>query len=127
MNWERSSRSSLESHPPGKWISPVEPAGSSCGEGAASVKIAHMGLQTVELIMAVEEAFAVEFSDAIAEKLSTVEDIHGTIVELLRTRGLNPDPAEVWEKLKPIVVEQLGVRPEEVFPSARIVEDLGAN
>lgn len=34
---------------------------------------------------------------------------------------------EVTEKVKSIVVEQLGVKPEEVTPTASFVNDLGAD
>ena len=36
------------------------------------------------------------------------------------------DPADVWQALQAIVVEKLGVEPEQVTRQARLVEDLGA-
>jgi acyl carrier protein len=33
---------------------------------------------------------------------------------------------EVWEKLREIVAETLGLKAEDITPSARFVEDLGA-
>ncbi len=33
---------------------------------------------------------------------------------------------EVWEKLRRIVADNLGVKTQEVIPSARFIEDLGA-
>jgi len=35
--------------------------------------------------------------------------------------------ADVQEKIKTIIAEQLGVKPEEVTPQASFVEDLGAD
>lgn len=35
--------------------------------------------------------------------------------------------AEVPEKIKSIIAEQLGVKPEEVTPQASFIEDLGAD
>ncbi|MDD5617676.1 MAG: acyl carrier protein [Candidatus Omnitrophica bacterium] len=35
--------------------------------------------------------------------------------------------AEVPEKVKSIIAEQLGVKPEEVTPQASFIEDLGAD
>jgi len=35
--------------------------------------------------------------------------------------------AEVSEKIKSIIAEQLGVKPEEVTPQASFIEDLGAD
>jgi len=51
----------------------------------------------------------------------------------LAVLALNPEtwasaslrPAEVWSILRAVVVEQLGVRPEQVTEDARLVEDLG--
>jgi acyl carrier protein len=93
----------------------------------SSLKNTHMGLQTVELIMSIEETFNVEFSEDDAGRLGTVGDIHSTVLEVLRASGRTPDGVDVWNKLQAIVVEQLGVRPDEVTSTARIVEDLGAN
>ena len=35
--------------------------------------------------------------------------------------------ATIFERIKPIVVEQLGVSEEEVVPTASFIEDLGAD
>lgn len=35
--------------------------------------------------------------------------------------------ADVGEKIKSIIAEQLGVKPEEVTPQASFIEDLGAD
>ncbi|MFA4943557.1 MAG: acyl carrier protein [Lentisphaeria bacterium] len=35
--------------------------------------------------------------------------------------------ASVEEKVKEIIVEQLGVNPEQVVPAAKFIEDLGAD
>jgi acyl carrier protein len=85
-----------------------------------------MGLQLVELVMAVEEEFAFEISDADAEKTERVGDMHALILKTLRGRGESVDDAQVWKRLHKIVVEQLGVQPAEVTPSARFIEDLRA-
>jgi len=86
-----------------------------------------MGLDTVELVMSIEEEFSLEIPDADLTQLATAGDIHGYLLQALRQRGETPAEAEVWERLKAIIVDQLGVRPEDVIPSARIVEDLGAD
>jgi acyl carrier protein len=61
-----------------------------------------------------------------------------TMAELTRTAVLNDrrsaaaDAGDVWsrssvdEELRKIIVEQLGVKPEQVRPEARFIEDLGA-
>ena len=86
-----------------------------------------MGLDTVELVIAIEEEFNLQISDADAEKLGLLGDLHDYVVRALKQRGETLDETEVWERLKKIVVAQLGVRPERVTKSAHIVNDLGAD
>jgi len=86
-----------------------------------------MGLDSVELLMAVEVEFALKITDGDAEKMLRVGDMHAAILSKLRARGENPDEAEIWRRLRELVVEQLGVRPEEVTPTARFIDDLGVD
>ena len=86
-----------------------------------------MGLDAVELVIAIEEEFNLQISDADAEKLGLLGDLHDYVVRALQQRGETPDETEVCERLKKIVVAQLGVRPEHVTKSAHIVNDLGAD
>lgn len=86
-----------------------------------------MGLDTVELAMAVEEEFGLEIPDATAEKMLTVGDMHAFLVSELRRFGRDSDEHEVFERMRSITVRQLGVRPEEVIPGARFVKDLHAD
>ena len=76
-----------------------------------------MGLDTVELVMAVEEAFNLRIPDAVAAKLYTVGELHGYVVsELQRREGPAVDPVEVYETLRKLIVRQLGVPPSAVTP-----------
>jgi acyl carrier protein len=87
-----------------------------------------MGLDTVELVMAVEEEFDLEIPDATAEKIFTVGDLHTFVVAELQRRGRTDiDSARVYEQLRELVCSQLGVKPELVVPGARFVKDLGAD
>jgi acyl carrier protein len=86
-----------------------------------------VGLDTVELVMAVEEAFQLEIPDAAAEKMFTVADMHACLVGALRRLGKECDDEEVFERMRAIIVRQLGVRQDEVIPSARFVKDLHAD
>ncbi len=87
-----------------------------------------MGLDTVELVMAVEEEFGLEIPDAAAEKMFTVGDMHSFLVSELRRRGRSEiDENRIFERLREIVCAQLGVKPEVVVPEARFVKDLGAD
>jgi acyl carrier protein len=86
-----------------------------------------MGLDTVELVMAVEEEFELEIPDAAAEKMVTVGDMHAFLESELKRLGRDLDPAQVFERMRSIIVRQLGVDPDEVVPSARFVKDLHAD
>lgn len=88
-----------------------------------------MGLDTVELVIAVEEEFELAITDAAVAKLKRVGDLHAFVVTTLRQRAEAGvvDEAQVWERLRAIIVEPLGVRVEEVTPAARFVEDLRAD
>jgi len=86
-----------------------------------------MGLSTVELIMAVEDEFGIELAEADAAKLAVLGEMHAHIVQAIRQRGESPNETDVWERLKAIGVEQLGVHPAEVTRAAHLVNDLGAD
>jgi len=87
-----------------------------------------MGLDTVELVMAVEDWFEITVPDEVAQTLFTVGDLHAFVVaELTRIGRFGGDPTRVYDQLKAIIVRQLGVRPDEVIPTARFVQDLRAD
>ena len=87
-----------------------------------------MGLDTVELVMKVEKHFGIEIPDRDAARLATVGDLHGYVVEALRIRQrFQGDSGDVFAKLREIICRQLGVKPEEVVPSARFVDHLRAD
>jgi acyl carrier protein len=87
-----------------------------------------MGLDTVELVLAVEDYFEITIPDAVAQTLFTVGDLHAFVVaELTRHGRFTGDSSCVYESLKELIVRQLGVRPDEVVPTARFVQDLRAD
>ena len=89
-----------------------------------------MGLDSVELVMAFEEEFEIEIPDDEAARIITVSDARDCIVRKLRERVENAsavDPEEVWSRVKTIVVEHLGVKPERVTPEAAFIDDLGVD
>ena len=83
-----------------------------------------MGLDSVELVMRFEEEFSFRIPDSDAAQITTPGKMLDYIIQELRARGENPDEQDLWMKVKNIVVDQLGVKPEEVTRSARFVEDL---
>jgi acyl carrier protein len=88
-----------------------------------------MGLDTVELVISVEQEFGIEIPNSEAAKMERVGEMHAFVVKTLRYRddAAVVDADKIWTRLREIIVEHLGVRPEEVIPTARFVEDLGAD
>jgi hypothetical protein len=87
-----------------------------------------MGLDTVELILAVEEVFAIEIPNQSAETIATVGELHQFVVsELTRLERPNVNPDIVYDLLRNVICLELGIRPDEVIPSARFVQDLHAD
>ena len=84
-----------------------------------------MGLDTVELVMAIEEGFGLEIPDDKAAKIFTVGDMHAYLVSELRRHG-RPDLDEegTFAKMRDIICHQTGIKPDEVVPSASFVKDL---
>lgn len=87
-----------------------------------------MGLDTVELVIAIEEEFDLEIPDATAQTLLTVGDIYTYL--LAERRHLRRDDMgdnDVFEKLRAIICDLLGVKLGIVTLDAYIVKDLGAD
>jgi acyl carrier protein len=84
-----------------------------------------MGLDSVELVMAVEKHFAIEIPDEVAATLETVGLLHSFVVSQLQRRSLLPiDRDSVFSELQGIVCEQTGIEPSRVVPDAYFVKDL---
>jgi acyl carrier protein len=86
-----------------------------------------MGLDTVELVMAIEEEFGIEIPNEDAAALTTAGDISAYVVKQLTALGKQPSSGETWERVKSVIAYQLGVKLEGVTPEAHIVRDLGAD
>jgi len=87
-----------------------------------------MGLDTVELVLAVEEIFGIEIPNESAATLTTVGALHQFIVaELIRLERSNLDRDIAYDLLRNVICMQLGVKPAEVVPGARFVQDLHAD
>lgn len=83
-----------------------------------------MGLDSVELVLAVEEEFELDIPDAAAEMMMTVGDMHAFLIAELKRLGRESNPAEIFEQLRAIIVRQLRIKPEKVVLSARFGKDL---
>jgi acyl carrier protein len=86
-----------------------------------------MGLESVELVMALEEEFSIKIPDSEAAQLETPGHMLRYVVNALRSRGDQIDEHEAWIQIKEMIVEQLGVKPEQVTPEAYFVADLGVD
>ena len=86
-----------------------------------------MGLESVEVVLATEDAFGIEITDAEAEKIFTVGDLYDCVIDKLRQ---SPDVAEpldsqaVWMRLRGVISDQLGIEMVRILKSSRFVEDL---
>ena len=84
-----------------------------------------MGLDTVELVLSVEDAFGIKISHESAAKLTTVGELHECILEqLAQLQRPNINRDITYDLLRNLICFQLGVEPEEVIPNARFVHDL---
>ena len=90
-----------------------------------------MGLDTVELVMAVEEEFGVAIANAEAATIRTVGDLYWVVQGKLE-RGESTSaaaraltPPELWERVASIVAHEAGVELGRVTPGARFLDDLG--
>jgi acyl carrier protein len=84
----------------------------------------NVGLDTVELVLGVEEAFEIKISDEDAPNLTTVGKLHLYIVSQLRAKGEAVSADKIYDQLRALVVEHSGVKPEKVVRDARFVQDL---
>ena len=87
-----------------------------------------MGLDTVELVMSVEEEFDIDIPPEAAEKITTVGDLRDFVVASLERKGgavggVCPD--SVLQRIQRIFEKDHGLGPERVVPAARIIADLG--
>lgn len=74
--------------------------------------------------MSVEETFEIEIDDTEASGLVTVGLLHEYVVGALRRNGESVNPDKVFDQLRVIIVDQLGISPDRVVRAARFVQDL---
>ncbi|MGD2118774.1 MAG: hypothetical protein PVG66_10465 [Chromatiales bacterium] len=90
-----------------------------------------MGLDIVEMIMAVEEEFELAIPNEIASTLETPGLVHEYVVTQLKEnkkiKSNGEQDQEIWEKIQEVIVSQLGVTIDEVTKDAKFVDDLKAD
>jgi acyl carrier protein len=79
-----------------------------------------MGLDAVEILWDTEKAFAVEITDAEAEAMRTIEDLH--LLVMRKTAAHSPDPTQIWQRIQDIIVENAGVPRDRVKPGSTFHE-----
>jgi hypothetical protein len=86
-----------------------------------------MGLETVEIIMAVEDHFRISVSDRVVSNCVTVSDFQRVVVDLLVAKGQERSPeldAEVLRQLFRITAEVTGSDPRAIRPESRWIGDV---
>ena len=87
-----------------------------------------LGLDSVELVIAIEEEFGLTISDDEAAAMHTVGDVYYFVIDRLAGKcghASEDDEDSVWERVKKIVVLQLRVKPDKVMKNSNFVKDLG--
>jgi acyl carrier protein len=84
-----------------------------------------MGLDVVELVMAVEEEFEVEIPNEVQEKLITVGDLADAVVAQLASLERPADPVKVFDRIRKITAERAEAPPERVTRETSFLDDLG--
>lgn len=85
-----------------------------------------MGLDSVELVMAIEKEFGIEIPDSDAGSMYTVGDVYEWLKVRVATSNRDTDE-EVWNRLVQVFVRQTNARPDEIRPEASITRDLGVD
>ncbi|GMU54421.1 MAG: hypothetical protein AMXMBFR33_35670 [Candidatus Xenobia bacterium] len=88
-----------------------------------------MGLDTVEIVMAVETEFNIAIVDRDAESLVTVGDLYRYVLRRLDLLTGDPhacrsDFPQIWHQVTRIVSQQSGVPQERLHEDTQFVRDL---
>ncbi len=84
-----------------------------------------MGLDSVELVMAIEEEFDIELSNEVVSTILTVRHLRDAVAtELARLHRPVENPDALFEKLRDMIAKQAGIQPDRVVLDAEIVRDL---
>ena len=86
-----------------------------------------MGLETVEILMDVEDRFGIHISDAFATACMTVADLQREVVRQLEEKGRAPSPEldrEVFEGIVDVIVKNNCMKAGDVKPESRWVGDV---
>ena len=82
-----------------------------------------MGLESVELVLAIEGEFEVSISDEEAENLLTPRDMGNLIEMKLRSLGRAMPRDRLDEKLKLVTIREIGIEEHQYDLDAEYVRD----
>ena len=84
-----------------------------------------MGLDTVELLLKIEEDFDIKLSDSEAQKILTVGEL-SQLISVTTSCGNSPVSVDqAFDHVAKILETDFGVKNDLITPNARIVKDLG--
>lgn len=85
-----------------------------------------MGLETVEILMDLEDFFAISIPDSLASACVTVADLQAVIVKILAERGTrdcDETRQMVWDGMMS-VLEENGIDVRQVHPDSKWIGDI---
>lgn len=84
-----------------------------------------MGLDSVELVMAFEDEFEIEFSNEVAARIRGVRDVVDHVATQLAAQGRPRDRDLVLAMVLVITADQIGVPLDRLSEDTQFVADLG--
>ena len=90
-----------------------------------------MGLDSVEIIMDIEDRFGIEITDAEAARCWRVGDLLGCVMAKLETGQSSKPERQQWtrphvlEEIRDVIIEQVGLRRERITLDAGLRGELG--
>jgi hypothetical protein len=82
------------------------------------------GIDTTDYIRRIELELQITIKDADAERLKTLGDLCSFVSNQRRDQGRPLDGDRIWQSVRQITSEELGVNARELHPGIRYVEDL---
>ena len=86
-----------------------------------------MDLETIELIMAVEEEFVIEIPDDRAERIASIGELRNVVLTELKRFDRRREPDAVLDRISEIAANFAHVDRGSVGPETTLVGDLGLN
>ncbi len=83
-----------------------------------------MGLDSVELVMAVEEHFEIEISNAEATEIFTVGQFRDIVCRKLAENGQRNNPEKILGELSDLISKMMAIPRNKISASSRFVQDL---